>query len=95
MPFAAVTALPRQVALQLLDWAARSFNCTVADLPGSYSERNRLRLLAQVTKECADVTSTYATALADGNLSPQEKQQILTEAAEAQKSLGALIEAMK
>lgn len=74
-----VTLMPRPIAITLLRWAAEAHGVEVVDAIAVETVSDHLRHLYTCIREGADVTSTYASAIADGQIDATERRQLIAE----------------
>lgn len=87
---------PKALARTILDWQAAPHGLTVVDRVEAGDAASHIGHLHRVLKESADVSIAYSGALADGLVTPPERDRIITELREsiaAERSLLAALEA--
>lgn len=75
-----VRRMPVEVARPVLEWIASSHGLTVVEqvAPGA-TVTNHLATLHRILKEGADVSTEYASAIADGVIDPGERMRLISE----------------
>ena len=78
-----VPQMPRPIAMALLSWAAEAHRATVVDEIEAGCDLDHMGHLHRILKEGADVSIAYSGALADGHITPAERERIISEIRES------------
>lgn len=87
--------MPRAVAMELLRWAAEPHGLTVVERLAATSVASHLGHLHRVLKEGADVSVGYSSALADGLITPDERERLISELRESVAAETSLLHALE